>query len=153
MTLFLPLLSPGVVPTPTAQEVTTIYPVRGDIADPVTGAKGAGFGIRLAEVGRVLVVDQISLGWRFKEVVFGPERLYPATGFPVFLHHHFRSTVVLVLQVVANYSEVRLGPPTSFHLAATGQSVAFTLEVHMVNNRLKKRKNKWMTEEQKERQH
>lgn len=139
VTLLLPLLSPGIVATPTAQEVATIYPVRGDVADPVTGAERAGFGVRLAEVGRVLVVDQVSLSRRLEEVVFGAERLYPASGFPVLLHHHFRSAVVLVFQVVADDSEVGLGPPTSFHLAATGQSVTFALEVHVVNNGLKEK--------------
>lgn len=142
VTLLLPLLSSRVVPTSTAQEIATVYPVRGDVADPVPGAEWAGFRIRLAEIGWILIVDQVSLGRCFEEVIFGPESLYPASRLPMLLHHHLRSAVVFVLEVVTNDPEVGLGPPAGLHLAAAWQPVALTFEMHVVNNGLGKKKGK-----------
>lgn len=118
VTFLLPFLSPRVVAAPAAQEVTTVYAVRGDVTDPVPGTKGTCFGIGLAEVRGVLIVDQISFSRCFEEVIFGTERLHPAARLPVLFHDHFRSTVVFVLQVVTDDPEVRLGPPAGLHLAA-----------------------------------
>lgn len=51
VTLLLSLLSPGVVTSAAAEEVTTVYAVGRQIADAIAGSKGAGFGIGVTEVG------------------------------------------------------------------------------------------------------
>lgn len=50
----------------------------------------------------------------------------------MFLHHHLRGAVVLVLHVVADNSEVRLRPPAGFDLAAPREAVAFALQKHVI---------------------
>lgn len=46
-----PSLSARVMPAPAAQQVAPIYAMRAHIAGAVTRPEGAGFGVRLAEVG------------------------------------------------------------------------------------------------------
>lgn len=104
----LPLLSPGVVASAAAEEVASVDAVGRQVADAVAGPKGAGLGVGVAEVGRALVVNQVSLRRGFEVVVLGPQGLHPAPGLPVLLHHHLGGAVILVLHVVANDSKVRL---------------------------------------------
>lgn len=116
--LLFPFLSPRVVPTAAAQKVAAVNPVGSDITDPVTGPERTCLRVGLTKVWRVLVVNQVLLSWSLEEVVFGPEGLDPATGFPVFFHYHFRCTIVLVLEVVTDDPEVWLRPPARLHFAA-----------------------------------
>lgn len=127
MAFLLPFLRPRVVAPATAQQIAAIDAVGGDIASPVPGTKGARLWVGLTKVGGVLVVDQVPLGGWLEERVLSPQGLHPASGLTVFLHHHLGGTVVLVLEEVANGTEVGLGPPAGLHLAAAGQPVAFTL--------------------------
>lgn len=60
----------------------------------------------------------------------------------MFLNHHLRSAVILVLHVVPNNSEVRLRPPACLDLAAARESMALTLQKHVVVERLQIKKNK-----------
>lgn len=86
--LLLSLLSPGVVTSAAAQQVTPVDAVGRQVADAVTGAKGTGLRVGVAEVGRGLIVNQISLCRGFEVVVLGSQGLHPAAGLPVLLHHH-----------------------------------------------------------------
>lgn len=60
----------------------------------------------------------------------------------MFFHHHFRSAVVLVLEVVPDDPEVWLRPPAGLHFAAAREAVTFALKMHEFNNRLKKKRGK-----------
>lgn len=136
----LPLLSPGVVAPAAAQQVAALYPMRRHVADAVSRPEGARLRIGLAEVGRALVVDQVALSGVLEEVVLDPQRLHPAAGLAVLLHHHLGGTVVLVLQVVPQHAEVGLRPPARLDLAAPGQAVAFAAQVHVVQDGLRNRR-------------
>lgn len=140
--LLFPFLSPCIVPAAAAQKVATINPMGSDITDPVTGPKGTCLRVGLTKVWWVLIVNQVLLSWSLEEVVFGPEGLDPATGFSMFFHHHFRSAIVLVLEVVTDDPEVWLRPPAGLHLAAAWEAVTFALKMHEFNNRLKKSRGK-----------
>lgn len=86
--LLLPLLRPRVVATATAEQITAVDAVGGDIASPVPGAERARLWVGLTKVGGVLIVDQVPLSGRLEERVLGPQSLHPASGLPVLLHHH-----------------------------------------------------------------
>jgi len=134
--LLLALLSPRVVAAAAAQQVAALDAVRRHVADAVARPERAGLRVGLAEVGRALVVDQVALGGVLEEVVLDAQRLHPAAGLAVLLHHHLRGAVVLVLQVVAQQAEVRLRPPACLHLAAPRQAVALAAQVHVVQDGL-----------------
>lgn len=51
MTLLLSFLSPRVVTSAAAQEVTPVYAVGRQVADAIPSAKGAGLRIRVTEIG------------------------------------------------------------------------------------------------------
>lgn len=70
--LLFAFLSPGVVATSAAQQVATLDAVRRHVADTITCPEGAGLRVRLAEVGRALVVDQVALGGVLEEIVLHP---------------------------------------------------------------------------------
>lgn len=127
MAFLLPLLRPRVVAPATAQQIAAIDAMGSDVASPVPGTKGARLWVGLTKVGGVLVVDQVPLSGRLEECILGPQGLHPASGLPMLLHHHLGGTVVLVLEEVANGTEVGLGPPAGLHLAAAGQPMAFAL--------------------------
>uniref|UniRef100_A0A8V5HAA0 Uncharacterized protein n=1 Tax=Melopsittacus undulatus TaxID=13146 RepID=A0A8V5HAA0_MELUD len=114
----------------------------GDIACSVPRPKGACLWVGLTEIGGVLIVDQIPLCWRLEKGILGPQSFYPAPRLAVLLNHHLGGTVVLVLQVVPNSPEIRLGPPAGLHLAASRQAVALALEVHVVQDGLSRGENK-----------
>lgn len=134
-----PLLSSGVVAAAAAQQVAALYSMRRHVADAVSRPEGARLRVRLAEVGRALVVDQVALGGVLEEVVLDPQRLHPAAGLAVLLHHHLGGAVVLVLQVVPQHAEVWLRPPARLDLAAPGQAVALAAQVHVVQDGLANR--------------
>lgn len=119
MALLFALLSPGVVASAAAQQVTALDAMRRHVADPIACPKGAGLLVGLTEVGRAFVVDEVAFGGMLEEVVLDPQRLHPASGLTVLLHHHLRGAVILVLQVVAQHAEVGLCPPACLHLAAS----------------------------------
>ena len=135
--LLLAFLSPGVVAAAAAQQVAALDAVRRHVAGPVARPEGAGLRVGLTEVGRALVVDQVALRGVFEEVVLDPQRLHPAPGLAVLLHHHLRGAVVLVLQVVAQHAEVGLRPPARLHLAASWQAVTLAAQVHVVQDGLR----------------
>lgn len=58
----------------------------------------------------------------------------------MFFHHHFRSAVVFVLQVIPDDPEVRLRPPAGLHFTAAREAVTFALQMHEFYNRLEKRR-------------
>ena len=138
--LLLPLLRPRVVAPPAAQQVAAVDAVRREVAGAVAGAEGARLGVGVAEVGRGLVVDQVGVRGRLEVVVLGPQRLHPAAGLLVLLHHHLRGAVVLVLHVVPDHPEVGLGPPAGLDLAAPRQTVTLALQEHVVVERLQGRR-------------
>lgn len=140
MAFFFALLSPGVVASPAAQQVTTFDAMRRHVADPIACPKGAGLLVGLTEVGRAFVVHQVAFGGMLEEVVLDPQRLHPTSGLAVLLHHHLRGAVVLVLQVVAKHAEVWLCPPASLHLAASRQTMTLAAQVHVVENGLRSKK-------------
>lgn len=51
VTLLLSLLSPGVVTSAAAEEVASVYAMRRQVADAITGAKGASLRIGVTEIG------------------------------------------------------------------------------------------------------
>lgn len=116
--LLLSLLSPCVVSSSAAQQVTSVYAMRRQVADAITRAKGARQGIRVAEVRRAFIIHQVAVGGRFEVVVLGSEGLHPPTGLLMFLHHHLRRTVIFILHVVTDYSEIGLRPPARLDLTA-----------------------------------
>lgn len=132
VTLLLSFLSPGIVTSAAAQEVTAVYAMRRQITAAIPSPKGAGFGIRVAEIGRSFVVNEITLCRGFKVVELGSQGLHPSTGLLMFLHHHLRGTVVLILHVITNDSEIRLRPPACLDLTATRQTMALTFQKHIV---------------------
>lgn len=134
--LLLSPLGPGVVTSAAAEEVAAVYAMRSQVADPISGAEGARLRIGVTEIGRGFIINQISLCWGLEVVVLGSQGLHPSTGLPVFLHHHLRGAVVLVLHVVSNNSEVRLRPPAGFDLTASREPVALTLQEHVIIKRL-----------------
>ena len=86
--LLLPFLCLGVVSPAAAQQVAAVDAVRRQVTGAIACPERACFWVGFAEVGRALVVDQVSLrGW-FEEVVLASQRLHPATGLLVLLHHH-----------------------------------------------------------------
>lgn len=130
--LLFAFLSPSVVTSAAAKEVAAVDAVGCQVARSVTSPEGAGLRVGVAEVGRVFVIDQVALCGGFEVVVLGSQCLDPAPGLAVFLHHHLRGAVVLVLHVVPDHSEVGLRPPAGFDLTAARQTVALTLEEHVV---------------------
>ena len=138
--LLLSLLSPGVVTPAAAEEVTAVYAVGRQVADAIAGAEGAGLGVWVAEIGGALVVNQVTFCGGFEIVVLGSQGLHPPAGLLVFLHYHLWRTVVLILHVVTNDSEVRLRPPARLDLAAAREPVALTLQEHVVIEGLKKKR-------------
>lgn len=86
--LLFALLSPSVVAPPAAEQVAALDAMRRHVADPIACPKGAGLLVGLAEVGRAFVVDEVALGGMLEEVVLDPQRLHPAPGLAVLLHHH-----------------------------------------------------------------
>lgn len=78
VTFLLALFCPGVVAPATAEQVTPVNAMRGQVADAVPGAKGARLRVGLAKIGRVLVVDQVAVRGRLEEGVLGPQGLHPA---------------------------------------------------------------------------
>lgn len=136
VTLLFPFLSPGVVATTAAQQVAAIDPVGGDVACSVPRPKGARLWVGLTKIGRVLIVDQIPLCWWLEKSILGPKSFYPSPRFSVLFNHHLRGAVVFILQVVTNCPEIRLGPPASLDLAASRETVALALQVHVIQDGL-----------------
>lgn len=130
--LLLSPFSPGVVTSAAAEEVAAVDAMRCQVADPISGAEGACLRIGVTEIGRSFIINQISLCWGLEVVVLGSQGLHPSTGLSVFLHHHLRGAVVLVLHVVSNNAEVRLRPPAGFDLTASREPVALTLQEHVI---------------------
>lgn len=139
VTFLLPFLSPGVVATTAAQQVTAIDPVGGDVARSVPRPKGACLWVGLAKIGGVLIVDQIPLRRRLEKSVLGPKSFYPSPRFSVLFNHHLGGAVVFILQVVTDCPEIRLGPPAGLDLAASRETVALALQVHVVQDGLSRR--------------
>lgn len=140
MALLLPLLCPGVVATATAEQITPVDPMWSHVACSVPRAKWTSLRVGLTEVGWVLIVDQVTLCWWLEEGILGPQCLNPPTGFSVFLYHHFRSTVILVLQVVTNGPEIRLSPPARFNLTTAGEAMTLAFQVHVIQDCLSRTK-------------
>ena len=116
--LLFALLSPCVVTSAAAEEVTAVDAVGREVAHSVTGPKRARVRVGITEVWRVFVVHQVTFcGW-FEVVVFGSKCFHPAPGLAVFLHNHLRGAVVLVLHVVSDHPEVRLRPPAGLDFTA-----------------------------------
>lgn len=131
VTLLLPLLSPSVVASAAAQQVTPVYAVGRQVADAIPSAEGAGLWVGFTEIRRAFIVNQVTLrGW-FEVVVLGSQGLHPSPGLPVFFHHHLRGAIVLVFHVVTDDSEVGLRPPARLHFAAAGEPVALTPQKHV----------------------
>ena len=144
VTLLLPFLSPGVVATTAAQQVAAIDPVGGDVARSVPRPKRARLWVGLAKIGGVLIVDQIPLRRWLEKSVLGPKSFYPSPRFPVLFNHHLRGAVVFVLQVVTDCPEIRLGPPAGLDLAASRETVALALQVHVIQDGLARgEKTRW----------
>lgn len=136
VTLLLPFLSPGVVATTTAQQVAAVDPVGGDVACSVPRPKGARLWVGLAKIGGVLIVDQIPLRRRLEKSVLGPKSFYPSPRFSVLFDHHLGGAVIFILQVVTDRPEIRLGPPAGLDLAASRETVALALQVHVIQDGL-----------------
>ena len=144
VTLLLPFLSPGVVATTAAQQVAAINPVGGDVACSVPRPKGARLWVGLAKIGGVLVVDQIPLRWWLEKRILGPKSFYPSPRFSVLFNHHLGGAVIFILQVVTNCPEIRLGPPAGLDLAASRETVALALQVHVIQDGLSRgEKTRW----------
>lgn len=139
--LLLPFFSPGVVAPAAAQQVAAVDAVRGDIAGSVPCPEGARLWVGLTKIRRVLIVNQIPLCRRLEKGVLSPKSFYPTPGFPVLLHHHLGRAVVFVLQVIADRPEVGLCPPASLDFAASRETVALALQVHVVQDGLPRREN------------
>lgn len=144
VTLLLPFLSPGVVATTAAQQVAAINPVGGDVACSVPRPKGARLWVGLAKIRGVLVVDQIPLRWWLEKSILGPKSFYPSPRFSVLFNHHLGGAVIFILQVVTNCPEIRLGPPAGLDLAASRETVALALQVHVIQDGLSRgEKTRW----------
>ena len=146
VTLLLSFLSPGVVATTAAQQVAAVDPVGGDVARSVPRPKGACLWVGLTKIGGVLIVDQIPLRWWLEKSILGPKSFYPSPRFSVLFNHHLRGAVVFILQVVTNCPEIRLGPPAGLDFAASGETVALALQVHVIQDGLSGgEKTRWST--------
>lgn len=58
----------------------------------------------------------------------------------MFLHHHLRCAVILILHVVTDNTEVRLRPPACLDLTAAREPMALTLQEHVVVEGLMEKK-------------
>lgn len=89
VTLLFASLRPGVVSSAAAQQLAPIDAVRRQVTRAILCPKRTRLRVRLTEVGRTLVIDEVCFHGRFKECVFGPQGFDPPPRLPVFLHHHF----------------------------------------------------------------
>lgn len=122
---------PGVVPPPATQDITTLFPQGGRVADPPVRPWGAQGEVGQAELGRLLGVDQID----------PPRRLY---GFPlryeavaVIASYDLCRAVEPLLEPIPDFPERRHFPPARPKGAGSRQAVALALCPHMVLDCLK----------------
>lgn len=126
----------GAMSPPAAHEVAAVYTDGSVIALPAVGALDPESGVSFAESGRRFQVHQVLGSWRLMlrvvrfelEVVAG---LFPSRSHTTRIaHHHPRSAVEPVLQVVSDLPKCRKFHPASLHRAGTRHTVAFALLSH-----------------------
>lgn len=121
----------GVVPPPATQDITTLLPQGGRVADPPVRPQRPQGGVGQAKLGRLLGVDQID----------PPRRLY---GFPlryeavtVIARYDLGGAVETLLESIPYFPERRHFPPARPEGAGSRQPVALALCPHMVLDCLK----------------
>lgn len=88
VTLLLAFLSSGVVASAAAQQVAALDAMRRHVTGAVPGPEGTRLLVGLAEVGRPLIIDEVTLSRVLEEGVFDSQCLYPSSGLTMLLHHH-----------------------------------------------------------------
>lgn len=108
VTFLFAVLRPCVVSSATAEQLAAVNAVRRQVTRAVSRPERTRLRVRLTEIGRTFIVDEICFCGRFKEGVFGPQGFDPAPRLPVLLHRHLGGAVVFVLHVVTDFAKVRL---------------------------------------------
>lgn len=121
---------PGVVSPAAAEQLAAVHTLAGGVAATPLSAQGPRLPVQLAEVGRVLAVDQIEPIRRLDGRPLGDEAV------PVVARDHLRRAVERLLQPVPNVAERRHLPPTGANRARAGQPVTLALGPHEVAHRL-----------------
>lgn len=116
----------GVEAAAAAQQFAAFDSRRRGVALAALRAQRAGLAVRLAEVGRLLRVDQVRPAGRLDGRPFGNEVVAVVAGY------HFGGAVEPLLQAVAHVAERRHLAPARAQRTRPGQAVALTLGVHQL---------------------
>lgn len=117
---------PGVVAPAAAEELTALDPGTSSVALTARRPQGAGLPVRLAEVRRVLAVDQVEPTGRLDRRALGDEAVAVVAG------DDLGRAVEGLLQAVADLPERRHLAPAGAHRAGAGEPVALALGPHEV---------------------
>lgn len=132
-----------VVAPPTAHQVAAVGVVRDClVADPPVRPHAARHRVRLAVARRLLNVHQVRVhGFAVRERLLDLQEggTLVAAGFD---RLHVHRLQVLVLEDVAQLTELRQSHPTCFGSAGTRHAVTFTLQMHVPLQDLSRRKDK-----------
>lgn len=125
VTIFYKLFNHGVITTPTAHEVTPIESVTVFIALATTCTHGPQNVIRLAEIGRVLEVDEITTRWTFHvSADWSKLRL-------LFVDFHKAGAVELFFELGTNGAKWTHLSPTDLYRTGTRNTVTLTYKIDL----------------------
>ena len=135
-------LGPGLKPTSTAQQLTSVQAWRRAVACSPRSSQSARFAIVWAEVWRFLKVDQVHGGWGFVSRVFRLQvsGISPVRGTiaPLVGINDSGCTIKAVFQEVSNCAEAGQTHPTGAHGAGAWHAVALTLLTHLWRHSLQR---------------
>ena len=119
-----------------AHQIATVDSDRRLVAHASLRSGDAQFEILLAEVGRVLVVDQIFLGRRLVLGIVGLQLVVVLLATVArrpssVANEHPRCSVKTILQIVADDAEKRQPHPAGAHRTRTAHPVTFTFLSHL----------------------
>lgn len=132
LTIDLLLDYPRVVAPTATEELATFDARTGGVATPSDSTERSRLPIRLAEIRRVLAINQIeSTGWLDGRTL-GDEAV------PVVARYHLRRPVERLLQTIADLAKGRHLSPAGAHAARARQPVALALDRHEIPHRLRR---------------
>lgn len=126
LTIDLLLDDSGVVASAAAEKLTALDPRTSRVTLTTRRPQGAGLPVRLAEVRRVLAVDQVESTGRLDRGALSNETV------AVVARNDFGCAVEGLLQAVADFPKRRHLAPASAHRAGAGEPVALTFGPHKV---------------------
>lgn len=120
------------IAAPAAQKFAAVRALGSGIAFAAPSAHRARPPVSLAEVGRLLRVDEIFLARRLDCGADGQEDFALAV-----VHcHHFRGAVELVFEAIADVTELRQLPPAGLECARARHAVTLANSTHVVSDSL-----------------